>query len=84
MTRCYFKGSSPSAHSVVGELGKDCIVTDSYCGTGSGFSKAGSFGNVVKGSFTNATRPIGSPFPAGSTFNWGGTTTTYTASPYDP
>ena len=84
MTRCYIKGSYPTAHSVVGELGKDCIATDCYCGTGSAFGEAGSFGNVVSGSFSNLNRPTKAIFPAGSAYNWTGTTTSYTPSPYDP
>jgi hypothetical protein len=39
---------------------------------------------VVSGSFSNATRQITAIFPAGTTGNWTGGTTSYTPSPYDP
>ncbi len=84
VTRCYVKGSHPTAHGVVGELGRSCTFTDDYCGTGSVFNGAGSFGNVVRGSFSALDRPVTPIFPAGATYNWEGTTTSYTSSPYDP
>jgi hypothetical protein len=84
MTRCYSKGSSPTAHSLIGEIGKDCIITDCYNGTGSVLNQGGRFGNVVSGSFSNADRPTTAIFPVGSTHNWEGTTTAYTPSPHDP
>jgi hypothetical protein len=84
MTNCYFKGSYGKAQGVVAELGKNCAVTNCYCGTGSVFNQGGKFGNVVSGSFSNATRPATAIFPAGSASNWTGTTTSYTPSPYDP
>ena len=80
MTHCYFKGSSPTAYSVVGEYGKDCVITDCYCGTGSVFTMGGKFGNVVSGSFSNAATPSTKIFAT----DWAGTATSYTPSPYDP
>jgi hypothetical protein len=81
MTRCYFKGSYPAAHSVVGEEGKDCVVKDSTCSSGSGFAiHAGSYGNLVSGVFSNANRPFTPIFTTDST----GSGTSYTPSPYDP
>jgi hypothetical protein len=84
MTRCYSKGSTPDPHSLIGEFGKDCVFTDCFCGTGSPFGMAGRFGNVVSGSFSNADRPVSAIFPAGAAYDWTGTTTSYTPSPYDP
>ena len=55
MAHCYVKGSFPAPHGVVGELGKDCAFSDDFCGTGAVFTQAGSFGNVVSGSFTAAS-----------------------------
>ena len=81
LTRCYFKGSSPSGYSVVGELASNCVVTDSSCATGSGFAiGAGSYGNRVEGSFADAATPSASIFTSG----WTGSGTSYTPSPYDP
>jgi hypothetical protein len=84
MTGCYVKGCYQHNYGVQGEIGKNCIVTNSSCGTGPVFDKAGEFGNVVSGSFSNATRQITAIFPAGTTGNWTGGTTSYTPSPYDP
>ncbi len=84
MTHCYVKGSYPTPHSVIGELGRDCAFTDCFNGTGSVFNQGGSFGNVVSGSFSNARRPTTALFPAGSAYDWTGTATSYTPSPYDP
>jgi hypothetical protein len=79
MTRCYQKGSTPDAHSVVGEITSDCTMLDSFCGTGSVEGYAGSYGNVATGSF-----PGGHPRSSIFTVNWSGITTAYTASPFDP
>jgi hypothetical protein len=79
MTDCYLKGSSPQAHGVVGEIGHDFTFTDDYCGTGSVFNQAGSYGNVVSGSF-----PGGHPASPIFTSDWSGAGTSYTASPFDP
>ena len=84
MVNCYSKGSTPNSHSLVGEIGKDCGFTNCFCGTGSAFSQSGSYGNVVTGSFSNADRPVTAIFPAGAAYDWTGTTTSYTPSPYDP
>jgi hypothetical protein len=84
MSHCYVKGSYPAAHGVVGELGRDCVFTNDYCGTGSVFNQAGSFGNVAGGSFGNLGRPATALFPAGPAYAWQGTATSYTASPFDP
>jgi hypothetical protein len=84
MTRCYSKGSYPVAHSNVGEIGRDCTFTDCFVGTGSVFGQVGRFGNIVRGSFSNADRPTQAIFPAGSAYDWTGATTSYTPSPYDP
>ena len=79
MTRCYTKGSFPDAHGVVGEISKDSLVTDSYCGTGRVFNQSGSFGDLVSGSFpgSHAVSPI-------FTSAWSGSGTSYTPSPFDP
>jgi hypothetical protein len=84
MSGCYAKGSSPAAHGEIGEIGKDCTFTGCFCGTGAVFNQAGSFGNVVTGSFSNAGRPVTAIFPAGSAYDWTGTATSYTPSPFDP
>ena len=80
MTRCYLKGSTPKAHSVVGEMSAHGTYSNSYCGSGSICSESGKFGNVVSGSFSNANRPHTALFPV----DWTGSGTSYTASPYDP
>jgi hypothetical protein len=83
--RCYIRGSYPEPHSLVGELGKDCLFTDCSCGTGSAFSMGGSFGNLVAGSFSASDQPTTAIFPAKPASSWiGATTTSYTPSPYDP
>ena len=79
MTRCYLKGSTPVAHSVIGEITADCTMLDSSCGTGSVEGYAGSFGNVATGRF-----PGGHPTSAIFTARWRGATTSYTPSPFDP
>ena len=79
MTGCYIKGSYPTAHGVVGEIGEDCTFTDDACGTGAVFNQAGSFGNVVSGTF-----PGGHPDSAIFTSDWTGTGASYTSSPFDP
>lgn len=84
MTRCYHKGSYPTGRSIVGEIVSGGLFTDCYSGTGSVFNYGGSFGNVVRGTFSNADRPVTTIFPAGSTHDWAGATTSYTSSPYDP
>ena len=80
ITRCYFKGSYPTAHSIVYEIGRNSNVVDSFNGSGSFADHAGSYGNTVSGSFSNATRPHTGLF----TSDWTGATTSYTASPNDP
>ncbi len=84
MAHCYMKGSFPVPHGVVGELGKDCTFSNDFCGTGSVFTQAGSFGNVVSGSFADGSRPVTAIFPRGAAYDWRGVTTRYTPSPYDP
>ena len=83
-TRCYFKGSPPDHHAITGEFGKDCVVSACSCGTGPMLNIADMFGNIVTGSFSNATRPTTAIFPAGSTYDWSGSGDSYTPSPYDP
>jgi hypothetical protein len=79
MTRCYTKGSYPEGHGVVGEIGKDFLMTDSYSGTGSVFNQGGRFGNVITGTF-----PGGHPDSPIFTRDWSGSGTSYTPSPFDP
>ena len=79
MTRCYLKGSTPVAHSVVGEITSDCTMLDSFCGTGSVETYAGSYGNVATRTF-----PGGHPASPIFTADWSGITTSYTPSPFDP
>lgn len=79
LTRCYFKGSTPK-HSVVGEIGKNCVVRNSRNATGGFHMNSGSFGDLVTGSFSNATRPHTALFKT----SWSGSGTSYTRSPYDP
>jgi hypothetical protein len=80
MTRCYFKGSYPTAHGVVYEIGRDSQVIDSFNGSGSFGIHAGTFGNSVSGSFSNTRRPR----TATLTSDWSGGQTAYTPSPFDP
>ncbi len=80
ITRSYFKGSYPTAHSVVFEIGKDSHVVGSCNGTGTFANHAGSYDNSVTGSYSSSKRPSTAIFDAG----WSGATTTYTPSPYDP
>jgi len=84
MTHSYIKGSYPTAHGVVGEIGKDCTFTDDACGTGAVFNQAGSFGNVVSGTFPDGSRPVTPIFPGSAAYDWRGAAQRYTASPYDP
>ncbi len=80
VTRSYFKGSWPTGHGVVHEIGRNSAARDSYCGTGSTGGFSGKYGNVVTGSFTNGMRPATAIFNV----DWSGATTSYTPSPYDP
>ena len=52
--------------------------------TGRLTNQAGRYGNLVSGSFSNATRPQTPIFPAGGQWDWTGSRTSYTPSPYDP
>jgi hypothetical protein len=79
MTRCYQKGSTPIAHSVVAEITSDCTMENCYCGTGSVEGYAGKYGNVATDTF-----PGGHPTSPIFTTNWSGATTSYTPSPFDP
>lgn len=80
MTRCYFKGSYPTAHGVVYEIGRDSQIVNSFNGSGGFGIHSGSFGDSVSGSFSNARRPS----TATLTSDWSGGQTAYTPSPYDP
>jgi hypothetical protein len=84
MVDCYSKGSTPNAHSLVGEIGKDCRFIDCSCGTGLPFSMAGRYGNVVSGSFSGTDHPVSALFPATFARDWTGGPTSYTLSPFDP
>jgi hypothetical protein len=80
LTRCYFKGSYPSGHSVVFEIGRNCTSRQNYCGTGSVLTNAGSFGNATVGAFSSSARPVTKLFAS----DWDGSQASYTSSPYDP
>jgi hypothetical protein len=80
VTDCYFKGSYPTGHSVVHEVGRDSTTKNSYNATGGVGGYSGSYGNLVSGSYSNTRRPQTALFPT----DWTGATTSYTPSPYDP
>ena len=59
MTRCYFKGSYPTAHSIVYEIGRDSNVVNSFNGSGSFGDHAGSYGNTDPA--PSPMRPVRTP-----------------------
>ncbi|HJW74100.1 MAG TPA: glycosyl hydrolase family 28-related protein [Thermoleophilia bacterium] len=83
VVRSYNKGGV-RYNNGVSEVHKSARYIDSTMATGKLTNMGGRYGNVVRGSFSNNTRPRTLIFPAGGQWDWTGSRTDYTPSPYDP